>query len=37
MKVRAPYIDKVSGLSIIKIIDGGTYSTLLIKIKIHMQ
>ena len=31
VKVRAPFIDEISGLSIIKIIDGGTYSTLLIK------
>ena len=33
MKVRAPFIDEISGLAIIKIIDGGTYSTLLIKLK----
>ena len=33
VKVRAPFIDEISGLTIIKIIDGGTYSTLLIKIK----
>ena len=33
VKVRAPFIDKISGLPIIKIIDGGTYSTLLIKLK----
>ena len=36
VKVRAPFIDEISGLAIIKIIDGGTYSTV-IKIKIHMQ
>ena len=30
VKVRAPFIDEISGLAIIKIIDGGTYSTLLI-------
>ena len=29
MKVKAPFIDEISGLAIIKIIDGGTYSTLL--------
>ena len=29
-KVRAPFIDEISGLAIIKITDGGTYS-------IHMQ
>ena len=33
MKVKAPYMDEISGLAIIKIIDGGTYSTLLIKLK----
>ena len=33
VKVKAPFIDEISGLSIIKIIDGGTYSTLLIKLK----
>ena len=32
-KVKAPFIDEISGLAIIKIIDGGTYSTLLIKLK----
>ena len=33
MKVKAPFMDEISGLAIIKIIDGGTYSTLLIKLK----
>ena len=33
VKVRAPFIDEISGLAIIKIIDGGTYSTLLLKFK----
>ena len=33
MKVRAPFIDKISGLAINKIIDGKTNSTLLIKLK----
>ena len=33
IKVKAPFIDKISGLAIIKILDGGTYSTLLIKLK----
>ena len=32
-KVRAPFIDEISGLATIKIIDGGTYSNLLIKLK----
>ena len=31
VKVRAPFIDEISGLAIIKIIDGGTYSILLLK------
>ena len=30
VKVKAPFMDEISGLAIIKIIDGGTYSTLLI-------
>ena len=33
IKVRTPFIDEISGLAIIKIIDGGTYSSLLIKLK----
>ena len=33
IKVKAPFIDKISGLSIVKILDGGTHSTLLIKLK----
>ena len=33
VKVRAPFIDEILGLAIIKIIEGGTNSTLLIKLK----
>ena len=33
MKVKAPFMDEITGLAIIKIIDGGTDSTLLIKLK----
>ena len=33
VKVRAPFMDEILGLAIIKIIDGGSYSTLLIKLK----
>ena len=33
VKGRAPFIDVISRLAIIKIIDGGTYSTLLLKLK----
>ena len=33
VKVKAPFVDEISGMAIIKIIDGGTCSTLLIKLK----
>ena len=33
VKVKASFVDEISGLAIIKIIDGGTYSTLVIKLK----
>ena len=33
IKVKAPFIDKISELAIVKILDGGTSSTLLIKLK----
>ena len=33
VKVKAPCMDEISGLAIIKIIDGGTYSILLIKLR----
>ena len=33
MKIKAPFMVEISRLAIIKIIDGGTYSTLLIKLK----
>ena len=33
VKVKAPFVDEISGMAIIKIIDGGTYSTLLIELK----
>ena len=33
IKVKAPFIDEISGLAIIKILDGSTYSTMLIKLK----
>ena len=33
LKVRAPFVDKISGLAIIKIIDRRTNSSLLIKLK----
>ena len=34
VKVKAPFMDKISGLTIIKILDRGTYSTLLLKLKL---
>ena len=33
MKVKAPFIDEISGLAIVKILDGGTHSILLITLK----
>ena len=33
IKVKAPFIDEISGLAIVKILDGGTHSTFLIKLK----
>ena len=33
IKVKAPFVDEISGMAIIKILDGRTYSTLLIKLK----
>ena len=33
VKVKAPFVDKISGLAIIEIIDGSTYTTLLVKLK----
>ena len=33
IKVEAPFIDEISGLAIIKILDGSPYSTILIKLK----
>ena len=32
-KVEAPFIDEISGLAIIKILDESTYSTMLVKLK----
>ena len=33
VKVKAPFVDEISGLAVIKIIDGSTYTTLLVKLK----
>ena len=33
IKVKAPFIDEILGLAIVKVLDRGTHSTLLIKLK----
>ena len=33
IKIKAPFIDEISRMAIFKILDGGTYSTVLIKLK----
>ena len=33
IKIEAPFIDEILGLAIVKILDGSTYSTMLIKLK----
>ena len=33
IKVKAAFVDEISGLAIIKIGDGSTYSTMLLKLK----
>ena len=33
IKVKAPFIDEISGLAIVKILDGSIYSTMLLKLK----
>ena len=33
VKIKAPFVDEISGMAIIKILDVSTYSTLLIKLK----
>ena len=33
VKVKALFVEEISGLAIIKIIDGSTYTTLLVKLK----
>ena len=33
IKVKAPFIDEISSLAIIKILDGSTHSTMLLKLK----
>ena len=36
IKFKAPLIDEISGMAIIKILDGGTYCHSIDKIKIHI-
>ena len=33
VKIKAPFVEEISGMAIVKIIDGGTYGTLVIKLK----
>ena len=33
IKVKAPFIDEISGLAIVKILDGSTHNTMLLKLK----
>ena len=33
IRVKGPFIEEIPGLAIVEILDGGTYSTLLIKLK----
>ena len=33
IKVKGPFINGISGIAIIEILDGSTYSTMLIKLK----
>ena len=33
IKVKTTFVDKISGIAIVKILDGGTHSTLLLKLK----
>ena len=35
--MKAPFKDEISGLAIIKILDGSNYSTMLIKLKFPCQ
>ena len=37
IKVKAPFVDEISGMAIIKILDGGTHSTLLIKLNVQQS
>ena len=37
IKVKIPFIDKISGLAILKILGRGTHGTLTDKTKIYMQ
>ena len=34
IKGNAPFIDEISGLAIVKLLDGTTHSTMLLKLKI---
>ena len=33
IKVNTPFMDEISGLAVVKMLDGGTHSTLVLKLK----
>ena len=35
IKVKAPFVDEISGLAIVQVLDGGMHSTLLITLNLH--
>ena len=37
IKAEVPFIDEISGLPIVKILDKTTHSTMMIRIKIHTE
>ena len=37
INVKAPFIDEISGLAIVKMLDGGTHTTLLMKLKVYTK
>ena len=37
IRVKAPFIDEILGLAIVKILNGGTHSTLLLKLKFNQS
>ena len=37
IKVKAPFVDEISGMAIVKILIGSTHSTLILKIKVYTK